>query len=69
MNTTNETTGGIMVSSPAHSAGMVKKNDNRRNDAIKRDATAAGMFAFFQNSPRVSGAKAPANMMSKASTR
>ena len=58
-----------IVSSPTRSSGMAKKRYSLRNEPTRRAATAAGMFDFFQNRPNVSGASAPANMMSNASTR
>ena len=68
-NTTAEITAGIAVSNPAYSAGKVKKKMNLIIEPTSIAVIAAGIFAFFQNNPNVSGANAPANMMSNAKIR
>ena len=68
-NTINETIGGIIVSNPHHSSGIVQKNCNRNTDPISNAAIVAGIFAFFQKSPNVNGTNAPANIISNAKMR
>ena len=64
-----DTIGGMKVSRPARSSGNEKKKYSRRNEPTRREAIAAGMFAFFQNRPNVRGASAPANTISNARIR
>ena len=66
INTMNETIGGIRVSIPANSFGVIKNIINLKVEPTISDASVAGKFALFQNKPKVNGANAPAKTMSNA---
>jgi hypothetical protein len=69
MNNVKDIGGGIIVSRPAYSGGIMKNINNLRDVPTTNDVIAAGQFDFFQNKPKVKGAQAPAKAISNAKIR